>query len=555
MFVLRFCFIPETARLLIATLGAWLYALVSGWQPPVVRAAGGFTLFLVGRYFFRRRRVLNLLAAVALMLLIFDPLQLYDTSFQLSFLSVAVIGALAAPILDATSIPFGRGSRDLENIDVDLHLEPRIAQWRVELRLLAETLSLYARVPGVWLLRIAGVMLRVFFTAVDTVMLSAVIQVGLALPMILYFHRVSLSGLSANVLIVPILNVVIPVGFLAIFTGWHWPAALAAGLLRVSESIAAWHVRWEPLYRMPDPPLWLSVAFCASLVLACLAARIRWPWRMAAIGAVIVTFTLLIVHPFAPTARPGQLELTMIDVGQGDSLLVALPDGRLMLVDGGGIPTFGNRRPSRMDIGEDVVSPYLWHRGIRRLDTVAMTHAHADHCGGLPAILENFHPRELWVGAIEEDSPDWIPVRDKARQLGIRIVPMQRGDERAFDQVKFRALSPGAEYSTRAKPHNNDSLVLSLTFPLALVPALRRHGEADRVGPAGSRPGTACRRAEGAASWQPHLHHTGVPGTCASHLRADLRGATPTCIACPARMWWTAWKRATSRCCEPTSPA
>ena len=87
-----------------------------------------------------------------------------------------------------------------------------------------------------------------------------------------------------------------------------------------------------------------------------------------------------------------ELELTAIDVGQGDSLLVAFPDGKLMLVDGGGILTFGHHAKSKIDIGEDVVSPYLWQRSIRKIDVVVLTHAHDDHAGGLPALIENFHP-------------------------------------------------------------------------------------------------------------------------------------------------------------------
>ena len=107
LLLLRVCLVPEGPALAATMLAAWLYALVSGWQAPVVRSAAGFTLFVVARYVFRRPRVLNILAAIAGVILLADPEQMFDASFQLSFLSVAVIGALAAPLLDRTSTPLG----------------------------------------------------------------------------------------------------------------------------------------------------------------------------------------------------------------------------------------------------------------------------------------------------------------------------------------------------------------------------------------------------------------------------------------------------------------
>ncbi len=78
---------------------------------------------------------------------------------------------------------------------------------------------------------------------------------------------------------------------------------------------------------------------------------------------------------------------------------MSFPQGKLMVVDGGGILQYGRVRKSNFDTGEDVVSPYLWSRGIRRIDVLVATHAHEDHIGGLRSIMENFRPTEFWVGA------------------------------------------------------------------------------------------------------------------------------------------------------------
>lgn len=457
LFLLRLCLLPEMPALAVTAGAAWLYALVSGFSAPVVRAAGGFTLYLVARFFFRRGRVMNLLAAIALVYLLWDPGQLFDASFQLSFLCVAAIGALATPLLDASSAPFARGLRSIASTGADPYLEPRVAQFRVELRLAAETVWLWTRLPARAVLELLALILRLGLFAFEMAVISTVVQIGLALPMAEYFHRVSFSGLTANLLIVPLLNAVIPIGFFAIFTGWHPAAALSGWLLSISARVADWHATLEPFWRVPDPPLWLAMAFVAALVTLAITARTKI-WRFPALAAVLSLFVLLLWHPWPAEIAPQALELTAIDVGQGDSLLVLFPQGQRMLVDGGGLLQFGQRHPSNLDIGEDVVTPYLLNRGIRRLDVVVATHAHDDHSGGLPAILENFRPREMWVGA--NPLPTLI---ERAAHFHVRVVEMRAGSRFDFSGTGIGILSPPIDYAA-AKSGNNDSLAFQINY-------------------------------------------------------------------------------------------
>jgi len=132
-------------------------------------------------------------------------------------------------------------------------------------------------------------------------------------------------------------------------------------------------------------------------------------------------------------------------------------------MDGGGIPAFGRRTKSKLDIGEDVVSPYLWSRSIRRLDVVVLSHAHEDHIGGMGAILENFHVAELWTGATPE-SPAWNALKDTAIRAGVKIMPMRRGVPFAYGGITIQALTPGPDYTPALAPKNNDSLTLRLRF-------------------------------------------------------------------------------------------
>ena len=162
----------------------------------------------------------------------------------------------------------------------------------------------------------------------------------------------------------------------------------------------------------------------------------------------------------------GKLELTVLDVGQGDSLLVVTPGGKTLLIDGGGafggFP--GHEEHNGVDPGEEAVSPYLWSRGFQKLDVVALTHAHQDHLGGLTAILENFRVAQLWIGH-EVSVPALVRLEELARERKISIEHELRGKSFRWDSVDGEFLWPEIvpeELAPSAK--NNDSLVLRLRY-------------------------------------------------------------------------------------------
>jgi competence protein ComEC len=462
VFLLRLCLLGEVIPYIAAAGFGWLYAAVTGWQTPVVRAAAALTLVLLARCLYRRQKLLNALAVAAIVLLAIDPYQLFETSFQLSFLCIVALAAFAVPLLDKTSVSYARGLQTLADRDRDVFLPPNVAQFRVELRLLAETAFLWTRLPERWTLAVASLILRAAFYLYETAVISASVQVGLALTMATYFHRISFSGVSANMAVVPLLTLAVPAGFLAVLTGSPIVADAAGLLLTMSRRVVDWHASWEPAWRIPDPPLWLAAGLSVSLLLLAMAAHGRARWRWSAGAASAVFLGILLWSPFPPQVAPGQLELSAIDVGQGDAYFIAFPDGKLMVLDAGGMPTYGGRK-SKIDTGEDVVAPYLWTRAIKRLDVIAVSHFHEDHAGGVPALIRNFHPKEVWAGAIP-NSVEAKQVKDAAKAGGVALRRLTAGETFGFGGARIAVLAPPPGDVVRSDVSDQDSMVLRISY-------------------------------------------------------------------------------------------
>lgn len=442
------------------------YAYLCDSGAPILRSAAMISLYLLGRLFFRDRGSLNVVGAAALFVLLIDPHSLSDASFQLTFLSVAAIAGIAVPLLERTVVPVQEALRHFESTSYDQRLRPRQAQFRLDLRLV---LSRLQRLLGKRLAKLALLGSVSFSVAVtEVVVISALMQIVLALPMAAYFHRATMLALPANLIVVPLTEIMMPAAVAAVAIGYlspmlAHPAALVAGwaLTGITGTVTTvGHLHSSDL-RVADPQLIVSIGALLTIALGFLLARRKLHLLFVGLVAIAASAFWIVGIPPTPRIQRNVLEVTAIDVGQADSTLVISPTGKTVLVDAAGPLGFGHA--SEFDFGENVVSPYLWSRGITHLDAVVITHAHSDHIGGMHSIFTNFKPRELWLGPNTEP-PALKPIVDQAKALGAPVKIYSAGNTFDWGGLHVRALSPPRGWRLSERPENNDSLVLQFAY-------------------------------------------------------------------------------------------
>jgi competence protein ComEC len=443
------------------------YTYLTNAGAPVLRAAAMLAIYLITRLLYRDRTALNAVSTAGLGLLIYDPESLFDPSFQLTFLSVLAIAGIVLPIVEMTSGPYHRALSQLSSVGYDSSLEPSLAQFRLDLRLL---ISRTARLIGKRLAyRMVGGAAGLALGFYETILVSTVMQFALALPMTWYFHRATITALLANALVVPATALMLPASIAALVLNTlstrlalpvklatEWMLAFITGTVRIFGTMRASDIR------VATPSFMLAITAAAGLVSVVLAfRRSNRLIRAFGIGAFVLSSLVLLYG--ARSSRldpPNALEITAIDIGQGDSFLIRTPEGKTLLLDSGGML---NGEHANFDIGEDVVSPFLWASGITQLDAVAVSHTHIDHVGGMPAIIHNFQPKEIWLAPGAEVYERKRLLEAAARER-TSIRSMQGGQSFRYGGALFEVLSPPADLDFGTKMKDDDAMVLRISY-------------------------------------------------------------------------------------------
>ncbi len=404
-------------RVLIVGAGLLGYVFLTGAPPSVVRASIMAFLYAWGRSLERRPGVWNLLGAAAIISLLINPRSLFTASFQLSFAAVAGI----------------------------LHIYPRLRTW------------IGGTQAGEWIYR-----WRPLRYTLDLFLVGLGAQVGILPVTLAVFHTTSLYVLLANLVVIPLAGLAVIGELVALLAAVVWEGLGAVFANAVWLSLTLMQGAVNLLSRLPHPQLVVGHPGSAALV-ALVAGIIVFPYlfqpgrpryRLRLSAAVLAVANLLVWQ----SALAGRcLQVTVLDVGQGDAIHLALPDGRHVLVDAG-------MRNPRFDQGERVVAPYLRGRGVSSLDAAVISHPQADHMGGLLYLLEHVRVGEIWDTPNRHSSRLYGRLKGIADSLGVPIRCLTAGQVLQLGTVDVFVLSPDSLQLAIVRDVNDASLVLKVRY-------------------------------------------------------------------------------------------
>jgi len=408
-----------------------LYGLISGMSPSTQRAVIMATVFLMAFLFEKEQDPMNTLAMAAMIILVAYPPSLFSISFQLSFIAVL-------------SIIYG---------------------WSLRYVNFTGNKGMIKKGWGIRILqRLFSFVLVSFFAILGT------------LPLVMfYFNQISLVGIVANLLIVPIIGfIVIPLGLISVLL---YPLSIFVATICIKASAGVVAHTLDIVHYIAGLPFAAIKTITPNFFEICCYYILAWAIlnlgracfrrKTAIVVAVLVIFAGSVDTCYWVYNRfwRNDLRVTIIDVGQGSSALVELPGGRCFLIDGGG---FSDN--SVFDVGARIVAPFLWRKKIKTIDTIVLSHPNADHLNGLLYIAKHFNVKRLWCNSDFADINSYREFMEIIKKNRIEMVAfkdMPRSYE--INGARLKILYPPKDYIDKRKNEkwrniNNNSLVIKVSF-------------------------------------------------------------------------------------------
>jgi competence protein ComEC len=411
--LIGFLRVSRKTATLLTFIGLLWYMVITGLSPSVIRATIMGSAILGGTLLGRKGDVYNSLGFAALVMLIWDPMYLFDVGFQLSFAAVISI------------------------VYYYPKLEPLIEM-------------LPAKLIRNGLVK-SG--LQLFFV-------SLAAQIGTMPFTAFYFGRVSVVAVVANLIVVPVSSINVLLGFATVAFSFisDWIAGSYAALDNLIVSLLLKFVLW--CSKVPFAyveTMRVGGAFTAIYYASVTAIfSIRKPRLLVrSIVALLVVMVFAVLREVLADTKP-RLTATVIDVGQGDAILLELPNHHSVLIDTG--PKFMTD-----DSGERMIAPLLKRKGIAALDAIVLTHPHDDHIGGCKFLMDNFKAGSLILSDSTVPSRPFGEILTHAREKGIPILLARAGESLQFDSTT-RIFVLHAAPKARPRDLNDQSIVLKVVY-------------------------------------------------------------------------------------------
>jgi len=415
-------------RISLTIFGLVVYAFIVGLPPSVVRAVIMASIFLIGVGIERRIDIFNLLGFSAILILLFDSKQIFHPGFQLSFSAVASI----------------------------VYFYPRIFKFVSNLPLMSSYVLLQK-------------VLSLFFVSLSAQILTLPFTVS-------YFNKISFISLIANIFIVPLVGIAVPLGFAMLIS---YPISGFVGdvfanatwfVLNLTLSLAKFLAEIPFAYVEARSDVLFSIALVYLSLF--LIVKIKSKNLMKRIVFAVLIVANIYVYFFSDGVfferkNFKSFEVTVLDVGQGDAIFVQFPDGKNILIDGG-------NKTFNFDPGQRVIEPFLKKKGINKIDAVLVTHPHNDHIGGIPYILENFEVGAVIDNGLNYSSEIYRRYLDIINRKGIRHIVARAGDKIELSKVaRIYVLHPiepfvgdynGEDKYGSGHAVNNSSVVIKIQY-------------------------------------------------------------------------------------------